>query len=132
MSEPGQGTSWHTQEVFKTLATLATEGIKGAFSVNGLAATAALSFMAYTWGKKAPNFAAPIMWFGIGLFAATMAFLFSYLTNLRLYNESAGILPKSRHGVFLYSGTFFFLLSIGSFAIGVFLAVDMLAKGPMP
>ena len=132
MSNTGQGASWHTQEVFKTLATLATEGIKSALSLNGLAMTASLSFMAYTWGSKGPNLAAPIMWFGIGLFAATIAIFFAYLTNLRLYNESAGHKPKSRHGIILSAGAVAFVASVGSFAIGVFLAVDMLAKGPMP
>ena len=87
---------WHLSETYKGLITLSVEALKMLALVNGGAAVAVLTYLGSLVSRAPvahqPEIKPALLWYCGGLLATLMAFLFAYVTQLRLYNEE-----KARH-----------------------------------
>lgn len=118
----------HAIETYKSLINISVVGMKMLLILNGGAAVALLAYLGNVVGKgqTAPDMRLPMGFFLGGLVCCSFTMLFSYLTQLRLYNESRGRSSGSvlsRHTFWLNFAIFTALLSIVAFAFGSFLAV---------
>jgi len=92
----GAAWKWHIEETYKSLAPLSIEALKILALANGGACVALLTLCG-NLASKGPvpllgDFTPSILSYCWGLAATMLAFLFSYWTQLRLYNEE-----KQRH-----------------------------------
>jgi hypothetical protein len=71
-----------------------------------------------------PNVAAPMLCFLVGLVSCGISMVFAYVTQLRLLNElhKSGQLA-TLHVWTLWAAIFGFVISLGSFSYGAWLAV---------
>jgi hypothetical protein len=121
-------TKEHAIETFKSLIQISVEGMKLLALLNGGAAVALLSYLG-TFprnGELIPDMRYPMGWFLFGLVCCGLAFIASYVTQLRLYNESVRPTDNNKyttHPYWLNLAMFLCILSIGAFAVGSFLAV---------
>jgi hypothetical protein len=90
---PDGGRRWdfHPEETYKSLITISVEALKMVALINGGAAVALLAYLgnltSHSGGRRPPNMTWALMCFAIGLFFTVLAFISSYFTQLRLYNE---------------------------------------------
>lgn len=122
----------HAIETFKSLVTLATDGLKTLVLINGGAVVALLAYLGQVHGDSdlAHRVAWPMILFATGLVAAGAAFVTAYMTQLHLYQESAHDAAQDapeRHVDWLRVTIVLAFLSIISFAVGAPLSVFALA-----
>jgi hypothetical protein len=90
---PGQKTRWdfHPEETYKSLITISVEALKLLALVNGGAAVAILAYLGNLASRvtvrRVPNMTGALLFFAGGLLLTILAFIASYLTQLRLFNE---------------------------------------------
>jgi hypothetical protein len=119
----------HSLETYKSLIQLAVESLKLLALLNGGAAIALLAYLGNAAGKNIPmrDMRLPMGCFVAGLFFCGLAFVSSYMTQFRLYNESVGRGsegPMGPHTHWLWLTMSIVLLSLGMFAFGCFLGVS--------
>lgn len=118
----------HAVETFKSLIQISVEALKLLALLNGGAAVALLAYLGNVAGKgiSVPDMRFPMGCYLFGLFCCGLAFAASYLTQLRLYNESMGLPVSgivSHHTFWLWLAMTLALLSLGAFAVGSYFAV---------
>ena len=90
---PDGGRRWdfHPEETYKSLITISVEALKMVALINGGAAVALLAYLgnftSRSGARRPPNMTWALMCFAIGLFLTVLAFIASYFTQLRLFNE---------------------------------------------
>lgn len=128
MTNTGQNSNWHAEETYRSLIQISLGGLRFAIFANGGAAVALLAFLgkesiaALSLGSVRCSMTLFITGVALGGFAHVTA----YLTQLRLYGESAHGKPHAgplRHGVLLYLTIALVAASIVTFAIGAWLGV---------
>ena len=79
----------HLTETYKGLVTIAVEALKMLTLVNGAAAIAVLTYVGNlaSRGGHPPNVIHGVLWYCMGVFVATSAFVIAYVAQLFLYNE---------------------------------------------
>lgn len=119
----------HAIETFKSLVTLATEGLKTLVLINGGAVVALLAYLGQVHGDSdlGHRVAWPMILFATGLVAAGTAFGTAYMTQLHLYQESVHDIQEG-HVRWLRVTILLAFLSIFSFVIGAALSVPALAR----
>ena len=80
----------HAVETYKSLIQISVEGMKLLAVLNGGAAVALLAYLGNIAAKSGPlpDMRSPMAFFSAGLFFSGLAFVGSYFTQLRLYDES--------------------------------------------
>ena len=126
--------NWHAEETYKGLVQLSQGGLRFGPLVNGGGAVALLALLGDLYGKgiALESFTTPMECFVMGIVASGFAYVGSYLTQLRLYNESAlGQATKALpHTLFLYITLGLIILSIVLFGVGSMTAVAALTASP--
>lgn len=125
----------HLLETYKSLIAISVEGFKYFALVNGGAIVVMLGSMT-SIARLVPmeSIQAAIAWFAAGAFAAGLAMVCSYLTQLRLYDESlnvfwhnatgAGKRPMpAAHRIPLWLAIILCIVSLACFACGAYQAV---------
>ena len=82
---------WHKSETYKSLITISIEGFKFCALANGGAVVAILAYLGNVASKTAcrlPDMNSAMYGFLGGLVACGLAMIFSYLTQLQLYQEN--------------------------------------------
>jgi hypothetical protein len=126
---------WHLTETYKSLITLSVEAGKTLALINGGAAVAILAYL----GNLVSHTPAPahvpaikpaLLWYCGGLAAVVLAFLFAYVTQLRLYYEEVSLLNRKpiqrRHMVGVILGLASALVALVAFIMGCFSAANAL------
>jgi hypothetical protein len=161
---PDEGRRWdfHPEETYKSLITISVEALKMVALINGGAAVALLAYLSNftsrSSGIRPPNMTCALGCFAFGLLLTVLAFISSYLTQLRLYNEDRvadglfdpgieiahAILadPKQpwwcrikarlgllSHFFFMFTAFILILLATFAFGIGCIFAAVKFAKG---
>lgn len=122
----------HAIETYKSLIQVSVEGMKMLAILNGGASVSLLAYLGNVAGKghPVPDMRLPMGFFVGGLVCCGLTLLCSYLTQLRLFNESMGRVNGSilsRHKLWLNCGISMAFFSITAFACGAFLAVAKFA-----
>jgi len=122
----------HKLETYKSLITVSVEGFKFLALANGGGAVALLAYLGNVAGKSppAPDLTCPIGVFVAGVMLCGLAMVFSYATQLTLYNEK----PRDGdtrgpHQGSLWAAMVLFVLSLIAFAIGSISAAVRLHGG---
>lgn len=118
----------HALETYRSLIQISMEGMKLLALLNGGAAVALLAYLGNVSGRGAqtPDMRFPMAFFLVGLIVCGLAFLCSYLTQLRLYDESVhqpSTVLAPRWPFWLIAAISCVVLSLLCFAIASFLAV---------
>lgn len=117
-------------ETYKSLVQISLAGLKLLALLNGGAAVALLAYLGNIAGKgmSAPDVQFPMGCYLVGLVLCGLAFLASYLTQLRLYNESVGGRGSGagRHELWLYLAIILAFLSLAAFAFGSYSSAQRL------
>ena len=116
----------HWLETYKSLITLSIEAFKFAALANGGAAVALLAYIGNVAAKcgNPPDMRRAMASFLAGLCALGFSMLCSYLTQLKLLNESnATQKPKLSHRWLLWSGIVLFVTSLVMFGVGSWQAI---------
>jgi hypothetical protein len=117
----------HSIETFKSLIQISIEGLKLMALLNGGAAVALLAYLgnvAETHTTR-PDLFLPMLGYVVGLVCCGLAFISSYMTQLRLYQESRGqptMGMMSRHTSWLPSSIILALFSLLAFGVASCLA----------
>ncbi|QRO33939.1 hypothetical protein [Chromobacterium violaceum] len=113
----------HAVETYKSLISISTEGIKVLGLLNGGAAVSILAFLGNISSKigKVPDLRFAMAAYVVGLFLYGVCFVLSYLTQLRLFNESMG--RGGKHSKYLNWAIYSCLFSLFCFLIGSIAAV---------
>lgn len=116
----------HAIETYKSLVQISVAGLKLLALLNGGAAVALLAYLGNIAGKgvPAPDVRLSMACYLLGLVLCGLAFVASYLTQLRLYNEAVAA-PGSgagRHELWLRLAIGLAMLSLFAFSIGSYLA----------
>jgi hypothetical protein len=117
----------HRIETFKSLIQISLEGLKLIALFNGGAAVALLAYLGNVAEKSAtpPDMFLPMVGYAGGLLFCGLAFASSYLTQLRLYQESMGRSAKgvlSRHTFWLNADLILALVCLVAFGAASCLA----------
>ena len=121
----------HKIETFKSLITIAVEGLKTLLLVNGGAVVALLAFLGQSplGTNLAPHFRLPILGFVLGLLFCVVAFVGVYFTQFALFNESfrrpSASVPN--HMICLKVTILCVLLSVACFALGACASIFVLS-----
>ena len=114
----------HAVETFKSLVQISLEGLKLLALLNGGAAVALLAYMGNIAGKglPVPHLFIPMLCYVSGLMFCGLAFLFGYLTQFLLYNESTGQLRPGSHRSLQIAAVGFSVMSMVAFSAGSLVA----------
>jgi hypothetical protein len=123
----------HAIETYKSLISISTETLKALQLLNGGAVITLLAYL----GKRPElaTLAKPALGlFVIGLVAASIGFITSYLTQLAIYNESvySDKYTGLRHGIWLWITFGIAVISVALFALGAFAGVNAVAHQTRP
>jgi hypothetical protein len=118
----------HAIETYKSLVQISVEGMKLLALLNGGAAVALLAYLGNVTAKTGspPDMRVPMVFFLAGLLLSGLAFLGSYFTQLRLYEDSVNESTEdstARWVFWLRCGIGAAGLSLGCFALGSGFAV---------
>ena len=131
MRDLDRRSDWHAEETYKGLIQISLSGLRFAVFANGGAAVALLAFL----GKEsvaALSFGAvrtAMVLFITGIALGGLAHVTAYVTQLRLYGESALNNPQAglfRHNTFLWATLVLVVASIVAFAAGAWCGVAAL------
>lgn len=120
-------------EIFKSMVSIATEGLKALLLVNGGAIVALLTFLGNSKNVAASQFVFPSIAFVMGLVLCFFAFCSAYATQFYLYNEQfpEREFSEGSHMKFFWGTAFFVTLSIIAFFLGAYSSVNALSTaGP--
>lgn len=128
MGGPNHTTDWHAKETYKGLIRLSLSGLRFAIFANGGAAVALLAFLGKegTAALSLEGARTTMALFIAGVVLGGLAHVTAYLTQLKLYGESAcnaretGVL---QHRTFLWVTVLLVVASIGVFAAGAWCGV---------
>ncbi|GAB3317231.1 hypothetical protein [Luteimonas notoginsengisoli] len=135
MKGPSGGTQWHAEETYKGLIQIALSCLRFGIFANGGAAVALLAFI----GKEnqtaitISSVKAAMVVFIVGVTLGGLAHLTAYLTQLRLYGESAlGDEQRGpwRHNNFLTATIVLGAGSVIAFAVGSLCGVAAIQAAP--
>ncbi len=120
-------------ETYKSLVTISVEALKTLVLVNGGAAVAVLTYLGNLAAKTntpsgLPSVRGALLAYCGGLALALVAFVLSYLTQLRLLNEHFHPEKKQRHGYLLWAGITVAVLSASAFFVGCLFAAAALTN----
>jgi len=122
MRDRDHGSDWHAQETYKGLIQISISALRFGIFSNGGAAVALLAFLGKNISIVELHAAKGAMAFFIsGVALGGFAHVTAYLTQLRLYGESALGNPQHgflRHNNFLYATVVLGVASIVAFAVG--------------
>jgi hypothetical protein len=114
---------WHAIETYKGLIQVSIGGLRFSVFSNGGAAVALLAYLGQV--QISAEYSSGILWsmflFAVGVALGGAAHITAYLTQLRLYGESALDEPQQgilRHNNFLYATVGLVSVSILSFLVG--------------
>lgn len=119
----------HALETYKSLISISAEALKALQWLNGGAVVVLLAYVG-----QHPKFAdvarCSLLWFILGLVAATLTFGTSYLTQLSLYNESIRGARYTRwsHQIWLWLSFAAGLMAVVSFSVGAFSGLAAFGK----
>jgi hypothetical protein len=129
MRDRNEGTDWHAEETYKGLIQIALSALRFGVFANGGAAVALLTFLgnvkAEAAGLPLPAAKCAMALFIGGVAAGGLAHVTAYLTQLRLYGESALGDPQKgpfRHNTFLTATLVLGTVSVITFAAGAWVA----------
>ena len=128
MRDSDAQTSWHAQETYKGLIQISLSALRFAVFANGGAAVALLAFLGKENGEALAlgTLKVAMAFFIGGVALGGFAHVTAYLTQLRLYGESALRVPQAgwlRHNTFLYLTLALGVASIVAFAVGAWCGV---------
>jgi hypothetical protein len=111
-------------ETFKSLVQISLEGLKLLALLNGGAAVALLAYMGNIAGKgvPVPSLFIPMLCYVGGLMFCGAAFLFGFMTQFLLYDESTGQLRRGAHRTFRIPAIGFSVMSMMAFSAGSLVA----------
>jgi len=129
MINTSQNSNWHQEETYRSLIQISLGGLRFAIFANGGAAVALLAFLGKesTAALSLGSVRNSMIFFITGVAIGGFAHVTAYLTQLRLYGESAHGKPHAgllRHVVFLYLTILLVAASIVTFATGAWLGVS--------
>jgi hypothetical protein len=117
-------------ETYKSMISIGTEALKALQLINGGAIVALLAYLGHA--PKSPNLShevgKPLVLFVLGLVSATLAFLFTYLTQYYLFNDFFETEKRDRHVSWLVTTIVVALLSVAFFTAGSIVAVQVLTN----
>jgi hypothetical protein len=123
----------HTIETYKSLISISLEGMKVLLLLNGGALVALMAYLSNIkkTGDQVPDLLWALIFFSIGLVCCALTIFFSYMTQLRLFQESRGQTSsksqqeesQQEHKFWLNCGLAMALASVTSFAIGAISAI---------
>lgn len=116
----------HFVETFKSLITLSVEGFRYLALINGGALVALLAYLGNVTknGVALPDLRCALFFFLFGLVGCGVALFFAYCTQLRLFQELSGQIPKdSQHPKMLSRSMWAYASSLGMFFIAAVLTV---------
>lgn len=121
----------HMMETYRSLITISIEALKVLVLLNGGAIVALIAYLGQVDARVqlAVLVADPLRLFVVGLVLGALGFIGSYLTQLRLYNESAFNKPQ-RHQIILWGTIVVGLGSIAAFACGAFATIEAFGTPP--
>ncbi|MEZ5553815.1 MAG: hypothetical protein R3E82_23265 [Pseudomonadales bacterium] len=124
-------TEWHSEETYKGLIQLSQTGLKFGALVNGGASIALLALIGDVVGRgvSVPSLKVPMVLFIVGIALSGFAHVTAYVTQLRLYNESALGAKESglgHHVIWLWISLFLVVCSIVLFMIGAYCGTTIL------
>lgn len=128
MGDTNRTADWHAEATYKGLIQLSLSGLRFAIFANGGAAVALLAFIGKE-GTAALSLGAvrtTMALFIAGVVLGGLAYVTAYLTQLRLYGESALNAPQTgvlQHRTFLWVTEALVVASIGVFAAGAWCGV---------
>ena len=128
MTSPPDIRKEHAIETYKSLVQISVEGMKLLAILNGGAVVALLAYLGNVTAKTgaSPDMRAPMAFFLAGLLLIGLAFLGSYFTQLRLYEDSVNqstAVGAARWHFWLQFGIGAVVLSLVCFAVGSGFAV---------
>lgn len=115
----------HAIETYKSMISIGVEATKSMLYLNGGAVVAMLAYM----GQSNPGIEAamrartPLMWFVLGIVAAAMSFLFGYLTQNALFNETQGRTLRVAHQAWQWTTVGALVIAVAAFAGGAWTAI---------
>jgi hypothetical protein len=125
MAVPPQPPDWHLTETYKSLITLTVEALKMLALINGGAAIAILTYVGNLVSRQQghlPDIKVALWSYSGGVAATTLAFIFAYVTQLRLFIEErdrrGGRHRRTLHWVWLTVGILLALGALGAFVFG--------------
>ena len=127
---------WHAEETYKGLVQISLSALRFAVFSNGGAAVALLAFLGGVGTASLPlnSAKAAMAMFVVGVGLGGFAHITAYLTQLRLYGESALGDPQKglfRHNIFLWVTLVLVAASVGLFLAGAWCGVSgFQASGP--
>jgi hypothetical protein len=129
MRRSDNGSDWHAEETYKGLIQISLSGLRFAVFANGGAAVALLAFLGGAGNANLSLSAAKTAMgmFVVGVALGGFAHITAYLTQLRLYGESALGDPQKgffRHNVFLWLTLVLVLTSVALFLSGAWCGVS--------
>ena len=119
-------TDWHQEETYKSMIQISSVVMKFVFTANGGAAIALLTFMGHLRAKDidSPELTCALLFFLAGVLFGGFTAVFSYMTQLTLFQEGKGELSENKHVKYLRIAIVFATLGIASFGVGSLLAVS--------
>jgi hypothetical protein len=132
-------TKWdfHPEETYKSLTTISVEALKTLALINGGAAVAILAYLgnlaSHSPARRLSDMTWAMVCFAAGLLLTVLAFIFAYLTQLRLYNEDLAKdsepsqIPELRRDYLNTAIVLVFLAGI-AFAAGCVIAATVFAN----
>lgn len=121
-------------ETFKSMVSIATEGLKALLLVNGGAVVALLTFLSSSKTVTANQFVVPAAAFLIGLVFSVTAFCSAYATQYYLYNEQfpeRGF-PARSHMKYFKRTSWIVAISLIAFSVGAISSVRALSTPAPP
>jgi hypothetical protein len=135
--QPPQPPDWHLTETYKSLITLTVEALKMLALVNGGAAIAILTYVGNLAVRQPPPTNLPhikcaLLCYCGGVAASTLAFIFAYGTQLRLFIEErdrrGGPNRRMLHWIGVTIGILLALVAAGAFGAGCLYAATAIAR----
>ncbi|XQA69533.1 hypothetical protein ACM9XB_18745 [Xanthomonas sacchari] len=135
MKSSDSGISWHAEETYKGLIQISLSALRFGLFANGGAAVALLAFLGKENQKAIiiGSIKATMAIFIAGITLGGLAHLTAYLTQLRLYGESAlGDIQQGiwHHNTFLWITILLGASSIIAFAVGSLCGVAAIQAAP--
>jgi len=122
----------HVIETYRSMLNIGVEATKSMVLLNGGAIVALLAYLGQIPDRAdvAQQTRQPIAAFVVGLALGCFSFLFGYLTQHALFNESEGRPLRVPHQVWQWLTVTLLVVSMVSFSIGAFMALGALGTTP--
>lgn len=125
-----EDSNWHAIETYKSLITISVEGFKSLILINGGALVAIIAYLGQSREgyKIASEMWIPFTLFSIGLISSTLTFVFSYRTQLTLYNETLKRAEEGSHICEIKNTELTVACSVVSFILGAIFSIRAISS----